>query len=803
MVRCLTKNKLSRLIAKRNILKHKKTTFALVMTLSLIFSIFILLVGVKDTYTEVFIKEAKSKYPQTDIIISYDEYSPSRLINRRLFLEAYDDVDYALSFFNLQVLTEHNDEKHYLSLFSAQSHEFETFINEDIDISGYDAVITKSYADEYQLSVGDQLSFVILNQEFDYTISLIIDDYSVFTGKSIFVDKVQIFKDVYNLGSLSNLGNVIYISTTNVEGLYDQLLIDENYSRYKIELVIDSNKIDLLVQEFTSLIFVAGIIILISLIIVLDSLFPIALKDILNEKKIIGYLGDKAYFFKRILISQWFYYMTSSIIIGAGIAQLVIYLATKIYGINDIIWIKILSVGISALIIVSYIFIRHLHILRKSMQKMKAFEFIKKYQIIPIILLIAVFIFIKPLSDKYNALIIVGLSIYFSLYAIIAILKYFTGNIYKKQHLFGLIHIKSLYKNKYIHDTLRVLFISFIVITTLITVRTFIAKEIQTLQDDFHLDLMMVNLYDYDESILEDIRAFPLDKADSAVIYQDVDLHIKDKEMISRFFVSIDLHTFQNYFGYELDDVEEKYVTHQFPYVLLPQTYEKVYDIKEGELITINLSKTYQDQTFVVAGFVRSNYDHFIYSNIKDKVIDMDIKPNAVFVITDQKQETSNTLIEAYSSKMYYVIDVKELVNDNLSIARNVLSLFTVLTVFIVGSFFFVVYNQTVLKFEVQKKDYAKIKVLGVDRRQMRTNHLKEWFLLILIIGIIGVIEISILSIYLKDTLLFFDYYKDISTNYFIFISSYVAIGFILWISYKIIESLITKMRLADEFKII
>lgn len=152
---------------------------------------------------------------------------------------------------------------------------------------------------------------------------------------------------------------------------------------------------------------------------------------------------------------------------------------------------------------------------------------------------------------------------------------------------------------------------------------------------------------------------------------------------------------------------------------------------------------------------------------------------------------------------MYYVVDAKDLLNTNLDIAKNVLSLFTVLTIFIVFSFFYVVYNQTILKFEVQKNDYAKIMVLGVDKKQLTYNHFKEWILLSILIGIIGGIEVSILSFYLRDTLLFFDYYKDIRTNFLMFLLAYIAISFILFMSYRIIEHLLKKLKLANEFKVI
>ena len=111
MVRLLVKKKIHLLLAKRNIIANKKTTAVIIFTLSLLFAIFIMMLGIRGIYKNLFIKEAESKYPEIDIVISYDEYSSSRLINKRTLTENYDDVTYALAFFNLQVLTKDTDEE--------------------------------------------------------------------------------------------------------------------------------------------------------------------------------------------------------------------------------------------------------------------------------------------------------------------------------------------------------------------------------------------------------------------------------------------------------------------------------------------------------------------------------------------------------------------------------------------------------------------------------------------------------------------------------------------------------------------
>ena len=114
------------------------------------------------------------------------------------------------------------------------------------------------------------------------------------------------------------------------------------------------------------------------------------------------------------------------------LAQSVIYLATKIYGIDEIIWIQTYSILISLVVISLYVVIRHLGILKIKKVQIKALQFIKKYQMIALGVILLVFIIIKPLSTQVNALIIVLISLYMSVYLIVLCLKYITGKRHKK-----------------------------------------------------------------------------------------------------------------------------------------------------------------------------------------------------------------------------------------------------------------------------------------------------------------------------------------------------------------------------------
>ncbi|HPJ23660.1 MAG TPA: hypothetical protein PK113_02000, partial [Bacillota bacterium] len=96
------------------------------MTLSLVFSLLIVLLGMRFTFSKIYEFQAENVYQDIDIVMTYDEYSSSRLINRRLITDNYaDEVNYSLSFFNLDVLIDGAEGSYYAKLISSLPSEFE------------------------------------------------------------------------------------------------------------------------------------------------------------------------------------------------------------------------------------------------------------------------------------------------------------------------------------------------------------------------------------------------------------------------------------------------------------------------------------------------------------------------------------------------------------------------------------------------------------------------------------------------------------------------------------------------------
>lgn len=811
MVNLLTDKGFSFLLAKRNILTNKKNSLVIILTLSLVFAVFMMMLGVKSIYTDIFTKEAINRYQDIDLIISYDEYSPTRFINKRQVKDNYEDIDYALAFFNLQVLTEKDDELFYSNMISSLPHEFEILVDNDIDISLNKAVITESYSENYQLQVGDSFSFFILDTEFEYEVSLIIDDYGIFSGDSFFVNKSDIYNRLYSTNILDNFGNIIYISSNDYETTYQELIEDEIYQDYLIRFAVDEEKIAGIVSEYTSMIVLAGLIVLLALIIVLDSLFLIVLKDIFSEMGVIDTLGGRKSIGRLICFYQWTIYTIISFVIGILLAHIVINIGASFYGINAFININPFIILLSLFILSILIVIKNFKLL-KNHEKSNVISKIKDKRyivgeisrlglIIVIIGMLFIIVF-KPFTLRFNSLIIVVLSIYISLSLLVITLRFVVNVFSRKKTVFGIFNKRYMKTNKSLHQSLRVVFLALIVVTIMVSVRIFISKEIEQVRKDNKFDLLMVNIYDYDNDLLDDLSTYDLTQINPALLYNDVFVDIKtDQRQLIRNFVSMDTLDFPNYFGYALPSIPLEYSNNDLPYILFPQTYKIVYDLKEGDIVEFDLTPELQNIRFLVGGFIDTNFDHIVYSNLFSKLDEFGLSYNTIFINANDVEEVNAELIRNYSSKMYYVINGEERLEETLALADNVLALFTVITVFIILSFVFVVINNTILKFYALKNEIAKIKVIGYSNYSAGIDLIKEISLMLLTITIIGLMEIFILSEYLRYLLLYFNYYKELTASLKSISYGYIVVFVSFTVSYIYYHALIKHISLEKEIK--
>ncbi len=817
----MSKNWFKILFAYRNATANKKNALVVILTLSLVFCLLILLLGLNHTFSRIYQLQATNVYNDTDIVITYDEYSMSRLINNRYIKDDYqDDISYSLSFFNLNVLINDENGSYYGSLFSSLPYEFETLVDRDIYINDNETIISNSYAREHNLNVGDSIEFTLKDKTFVYIIKDIIPDTGVFTGTSFFIDKEAFYEEFYNIGFLTNLGNVLYInvkSDTDINKLITDLKNDSNFAFYNIFPTVDWNYINSKAMDLTSVMLGVGLIVLVSVIMVLDSLFPIVSRGYRLQIGITNTLGADRKFIWQIYLLHWLIYSLISFVSGIILSYFVINIGLHEYGLNGFIGIKLFTM-IEAFAIVSLFIIIRAYIgfknenqmsVAKQNQDKRYISYHVKYVTVGIsFVLMLLAMYLKQIPQSYRSLIIVATSLYF-MFNLSSILLIYLSKLLstgKEKSVFKIFQLKYLRTNKHIHQSLKVVLISLLSLVLIFSVRIFIYKAIDDFNDMMTFDLAITNIYDYDDSLLNNVQNDNnVIDSDAGLFYRNITIHFNEKDyQPCKFFVSMDYNQFFNYFNLDVIDYDSQYVNAANPYVLLPYNFKMVYDIELGDVVTIDLNYKLDNIQVVVAGFFDTDFDNIIYSNIVNiDEYSSTAKANTILINTNIKDEEYQILIQEYSSKMYFILDPDLYFNDYINSAENVINFFTVFTFFMIASFVIIIFNNTLLVFYDIKNDIAKIKVLGAGRSIFIKNLLKEYLLVLSIIISLGYIEILILSEHLKYVILFTDYYKDVSSNLLTNLYGCVIVGIVLISSYVYYLYNINKIKIVDEIKML
>ncbi len=801
--------------AKRNILANKKNSLVIIITLSLIFCLFILLAGLKPTSVKIYELNQIDKYEDIDIVISYDEYSSSRLINRRTFEDEYDDyTSYSLSFFNLDVLVDIGEPK-YVRMMSSLPHEFEVLVDDDVLILENEVIITKSLSEKFDLSIGDSFNFVILDNHFTYTVGDIFQDVGQFSGDAFYMDKQILMSALYDV-NLPNLGNILYINTHNeseIAILYDLLEGNESYDNYSITLTVDWDVIEDRANELVSMFLAIGIIVIIAVTLVLGSLFPIISKDIPKQIGVVKTLGGDKSFVWRVYLFQWLIYSFISFLIGVLLSLTVVNIGLSVARIKGFIPLNMPSIIIALFAISIYVLLRarisYLNECKKSGIALSKGERYQKYIPHDICVIIAAFIFVIEivfnfLSLEYHALVLVLTSVYLTFnllsYSLIIISKRL---IKKRKSLFSIFQVKYLQDNKNLHHSLRVLIMSLIALIMIFSFRLFMDNQLTEIHNVMTYDLAVSNIYDLDQDLIEEINTYDVDNSTPSALYRNTSITVGDGvPEFCRYIVSLNFSEYDNYFGNDIYGFDDKYLDNEEVYIILPKNYEMIYDLKVGDVVIVDVNYLMEDVPMYIGGFLDTDFDNFAYTNISEvDAYQALAKYNTILLNSTEKDDLYVDLINDYSGRMYYIINPDLYFESLISDVVSVLNFFSVFTLFIVFCFVIIIFNNTVLIFNSLKTDLAKIKSLGADKSIFLKSIMKEYGLISLLILIIGLLEIIILSDNIRYLVLFTNYYKDITATY---TTTFIGCGLVLivlLISYIYYMYNISNLKIIEQIK--
>jgi len=778
----------------RNISQKKGSSLIIILTMSLLMMVMILSVSMFSILKGIFTYEARSTYGDVDIVMTYDENSSSRLINVRDLKEMYQDqITYASAFFSVNTLFSSSGENDffYANLLAGTSISLEQVLNVPVSALGtYDCVITLSLSSKLNLQVGDEVSFLADNNDIQLKIVSIIEDTGIFTGDQIFFLKSTFSEEVYQLSNMDNLGNVVFIKLNDdvsIETFLQSVSEDSQYSAFISTRAIDPFEIERASRYASVLFFGISVLMLISLFFVLYSLFLLFFKDFQKEQGIIMSLGGSKKYLHIVFLNTFIWFLVFSILFSSVLTFIVLNIGIRIYGIDQIFYYPLWSILLSTLIVILGYSLLAL-IIQRQLSKQSSISMISQgsnkrekqnvniYFVI-LVLFEALLIVLQPFSVGVNS-ILITLTAILGLFQLIDIFLRIIHKHFRRNSVFQLISFRNLTQNKIVHQSLRVMVVIFIVLISVISVRSFIDREADVVINQVHADYMILGIYDYDDSMISAFQESYHANSSSAFVMMDPYIYFGDEIKRVKYSVSMPIEQFTEYFSFPLIESSTQVMTGTEAYVILPYSLKYIYEVEVGDMIQVDFSKEYQDIEVLIGGFFDTNFDNIMYTNFNQ------LEANAVFIQSDEG--IYNELIEQYAFQFYYVVDMNDFMDDFLGNIHRANDLFIFLSGVLTVSFIIVLFNNTILVFESQKPTFAKLKVLGFSKKEMILMLEKEFITISVIILLCTSLLSIVLTYYYPKMMLVFHYFKEIIPTIFDYLYAFIFMVFVLFLTYLI-----------------
>ncbi|HPJ86104.1 MAG TPA: hypothetical protein PLD07_04065 [Bacillota bacterium] len=809
-----------------NIWKNIGNSLSFVLSFALVALFALLLSNVFSVSRQALYYQSIEKYGDIDVVVTYDEDASSRIVNRRSMTEEYAVyVDKAYSFFNLSVVAETASDTFYVDVMSANTSEFELLVDTELGYVGdTDAVITETMAKKYDLQVGNDLTMYLLGQTYTYEIIRIIPDEGLFCGNSVFVDKTKILDEFLGLPQLDNLGNTLYICLENDIECDDFIaMIEANpqYSDYLIYASVDQNLINTRATRMSSILFGIGVLLAVALVMVMHSLFPLIAAKLRSQYGTIVSLGGSGKFILPVWLVELAVYFLIGGLIGLFSSFLIFQYVAHTYGIEHMIKLDFLMSFIAFLVLgvlmLAEGYVNYRKIVRTDPISL---SFNKRYEkqhlyglLIPITFLVVILVMVfKPFTSAWNSLAIVVFSLMFAFLSISATVSNISRSIkkHRPKNLFGYFNNTYLGDNIHIHRSLKTLLISILIIVMSLSVREFIFDETAKANEAFLFDYALVNIFDYSDDLKQEILDdYPVEMADEALFYQNVYINFSEEEnqetnVKISYFVSIDPDMFNSYFRFGFEGINTlSSLPNDRVYVVIPKNYSQTYNLSSGDTVELDIGPSHDPVTAVIAGFLDTNYEGIVYSNLMMVAgHETDYNVNSMLIRAENAEDIFRELSIDYGEEMYYVLDMDEVIGEVESEVTTAGNLFLVLTAVLVTCFMIIIVNDTLLVYYSLEKDLARLKAIGVGKKDIMFSLLTEAALTMAIVCVFVLLETMVLTAYLPKVMLFFHYYKEVVPSGFTLMlglvlgfASYVF-GYFLYYRKIIHTDIMTEMRI-------
>lgn len=775
MLKRLNKLTFTGRVALKNIWFEKLKSLALMVLFITIFMIVFLLFSVNSLVRGFYYQNIEDTYKNHDLVISVDENTNARFFSiRNLNHNSIVDTTPLLKINTLMTyelktyvtilagdMTSLNKINHYV--------ETQTLVENEV-------IITKSLADAYHIQLNDEI-FLQLDDNLKFKVKEIVDDDGLLHNKTVFIDKDSNISNILeglglsgiNSSLLKNIFNTVYLDVNNLE-IIDELHLIEGYQNLKIEPVYNKASIEGSIHQISISIWLVFIFVLLAILFILEGLLTNIFKSKTKEIGIIKSLGGKSSFYLNMILMETLVYYLVGALLGIVLTNFLIsqglnYMQSTLdFRLNLLVIISGLLVTGVLILLVIYLNYRKIKptsavILSKDNKMIKK-TYESLYLTILVILLLTNIVINSDgiLKGTYTVVLI----ILFGFIIVRALLR--LGTRYKRDNLFSLVSLKNITQNKIIFSNLNIVLMSFLAIMLIVISISFNSRFNANRMASIKTDYMIVNISHDTETLVSEVRLMDnVKEATEAYLFQQI--QIDDLDVINDYMVSVDTNVIGNYLDLGIDEVIlETFKQTSKPYIILSEKYQYVYGYNPGDLISLKLNNTLDNELFEILAFHTSNNAMLSISNMIELDEYKDILKNSILVNASANKEVLyQDLINRYQSRLYYIVEMNQPFKEINALYNQFFNYISYISYILIACFILTIVNNSLLIFDEMKPTYQKLKVLGMKKRQfikmLSLEHLYIMTaiimsgLVIILIGVPNFIYIGgLLNVYLPLT---------------------------------------------------
>ena len=741
--------------AFKNALSSKLRLFSIIIMLVVVFSFSFLLFGVEKIVLNAQSDKARDKYNGFDFYVTVDANSNQRfysikndIINK---IEDYDKLFINVSSFLYTPLYYQGEKSGNINLYTGKTSDFNILTNSNFSTLGSDEVIiSKGFKDKYQIK--DSVSLCFNGNIKTYKVkgesdSGLFNRDSIFLERSFLDDLLDFDISSYLYQDLVNSSFFKVKDGVDIDDVITQIDNDNLVVDYCVNQDSISNSSNIYISSLKTIF----LFILVIIFIVLNSLFKRLFTTKIDEYLTINSIGGESKYFFKLVIYEIGFYSLIAFILALGIFGIICSSLGRIIYQNARFSFDFMAVAlgfvlvifiISFLICLNYFWFKRLSLQNKDYQNEQNYF----VNFITVGLLIGI---CQVFSYQYRGLFI-SILIFIFLFLGIKCLFILMNKYYKGNSVFALFNMKNIFNNKVYFNSIMIFASCMICIAGVCSVRGFILKSAKESSQAYYFDSFIVNIYNYDDDFKNNI-ANNTEYMKEGGYYRLI--NIKEYDYTIDVGFALDSQDFDQFFSFDIPEEELLKLDNEDKTIILNSSLKTMFNLQCGEKITINLGA--EDMPVTIVGFA-----DFGISN--QCILSKSFVSNINTVLIKNPSDDFYSSLNAYTSKMFYLYQVDEYIDGFLKSGLEMTYFISTLCIIIILLLFIVIVNNSLLFFEEMKSAYAKIRILGLSKRELLFLQLKENLFIFLMISILSILVSIVLIRNASYILIFFKSYYAI-----------------------------------------